>query len=84
MCVTWWNLLCFCSSESTTSEPKKTPPVDVTSDPVVEDNQSSQGFGFNESGLGLSQQEETMLTKLLNDSVTDNAVPSPGKGNVGY
>ena len=66
--------------ESTSSEPEETRTVDVTSEAAAEGSQESQGFTFNESSLGLSQQEESMLTTLLNDSVSDNAVASPGKG----
>ena len=66
--------------ESTSSEPEETRTVDVTSEAAAEGSQESQGFTFNESSLGLSQQEESMLTTLLNDSVSDNAIASPGKG----
>ena len=54
--------------------------MDVTNEAAAEGSQESQGFTFNESNLGLSQQEESMLTTLLNDSVSDTAVASPGKG----
>ena len=58
--------------------------MDVTSEAAAEGSQESQGSTFNESSLGLSQQEESMLTTLLNDSVSDTPVASPGKGMFVY
>ena len=71
---------CIFFVEPSSSEPEKTPPVDVTNDSAQDETQSSQGFAFGEPSLGLSHQEQSMLTTLLNDSVTDSAVSSPGKG----